>query len=1209
PDSDDSNDTYLVDNLINDDGKNGGDEDDHDRAHVVVEPFDLALYKELAPGQSPLVKPGDPVTFRITVVNQGAIAADNIQLIDYIPSDLSLDDADWTLSGGNALRTLNSGDELPATGLQPTQSVQVDITFEVLPTLGAMEKAVNWAEIASATDDLGNAQTDVDSDPNTLQGDDTFLSDDYIDGDGKNGGDEDDHDKAEIQGKGFDLALWKALASGQSDMVEPGDTVSFELHVVNQGMIPADSIWLVDYLGSGLSLADAGWSAGGGNTARRLLERNDELPSGGLLPDSVVVVSLQAVVSSGLAGGTVLENWAEISSHRDANGNTPEDTDSTPDSDDSNDTYLVDNYIDGDGKAGGDEDDHDGASLTVKPFDLALYKILGPGEDNLVEPGDEVLFQIVVVNQGMIAADNILIRDSIPAGMTLMDASWSLSGSIATRTLDAGDELPVGGLQPGAADTVAITLKVPNPLPTNTRLTNWAEIASATDPMGVPATDVDSDFDSDLSNDKFLQDDYIDGNGHTGGDEDDHDAEDLMYEVFDLALRKTVDNTDPIAWGDDVTFTITIFNQGTIPAQDIELYEWLPDGFVYSANDFNGWTFAGSPSTLRMELDDLLQPGDSLKVKIVLTAQDNFCLEDLFNTTEITSQENQSGANMNDRDIDSTPDKNPANDTLEDDVITGDAKNMPGDDEDDHDTEAPPVFDLALRLTTAQTLPVRIGDEVTYTATLFNQGNLGARNIELKATLPTGFSLSSNDANGWTDNGDGTLSLTLTDSLLPGEALSRDLLLLVGAEAHDGDLTLHAEIQGAQDLAGNDRSADDLDSTPDMNPANDLLQDDEINSCGLTDEDDHDIAKVDLFDLALRKTSDDTAAVQWFEDAAFTITLFNQSPELSAQNIQLVDYLPAGFVLSPNDANGWTDNGNGTASLTVPGPIAPGDSLKVNLLLQVEKYTPAGLHYNHAEITAQEDGSGRDLTDYDFDSVPDDTLNNDQLSDDVITEHGRVPGQDEDDHDLAPVEVEIIDLALRKTTAQTDPVLYQQDVDFTLTLFNQGSRALQDIELVDYVPEGFKLSPEDPNGWTFDAGLSRATVQFPGTLEPGDSAKVHILLRVQQGAAPYTFDNRAEITAARDDAGQDRTGDDVDSDWDSDPDNDNLTDDVIDQDATIGGDEDDHDIAGVQIFDLALRKTTPVSEPVTVGDDVPFSIEIFNQGMIPAAQIELVDYL
>ncbi len=1168
--------------------------------------FDLALYKKLAPWQEASVRPGDTVTFRITVVNQGDYVADSILLTDYLPPNTTLSDGDWTAVGTRAEILLTRGAGLDAAGLLPADSVNVDITLLLDPALPAGTLVENWTEIAAARDTSGAQHTDVDSWPDTTLQNDVFLVDNLIADNGKQNGDEDDHDRATLTTLPFDLALWKALADGQPATVAPGDTVAFTIHVVNQGQIAADSIWLRDYLPAELALADPAWTASGSD-AVRLLEVGDELPADGLLPGAEVAVDIRLVLAAPLLGGLEVVNYAEITSAKDVLGNDQLDGDSAPDSDPNNDNYLQDNEIDGNGLAGGDEDDHDGATITVASFDLALYKQLGPGEDAVVVPGDVVTFQIVVINQGDITANNIEIADSIPAGMTLMDANWSLAGALATRLLDAGDELPAGGLAPGAADTVYIMLKVPDPLPAGSRLYNWAEISSATDLDGTPALDVDSELDADLANDKFLEDDYIDGNGRNGGDEDDHDGAYVMYEVFDIALRKTVEDTLPIQWGDDVTFTITLYNQGTIPMQDIEVHDWIPAGFALSPNDYNGWLYAGAPDRVRMLIEDLILPGDSLKVQIVLRAQTHYCLEDLVNIAEVTSQENQLGVNQNDNDIDSYPDKDPANDVVVDDLIDQDG--FSGGDEDDHDIQEPPVFDLALRLTAERTLPVRIGDTVAYVVKVFNQGNIEAQNVGVKLTVPQGFALSALDANGWTDNGDGTLSNTVAGPIGRGDSAMLMLVLEVEPTAHLGDLTAFAEIQSAQDGHGNDRTNDDLDSTPDMDPTNDLLVDDQIHDCGLTDEDDHDMARVELFDLALRKTADSDVPAQWFEDVSFTITVYNQSPDLAAQQIELIDYIPAGFALSPNDTNGWVDNGDGTASLLIPGPLAAGDSTAVSILLQVQKYTPAGTYYNRSEIAAAADAAGRDLTDYDYDSQADADPDNDFVKDDRIDEQGRVAGMDEDDHDPAPVTVEIIDLALRKTTQQTEPVLYQQDVWFLITLYNQGSRALQDISVLDHVPLGFALSPNDTSGWVYDASQAQATLTIPGLLQPGDSVQVPILLRVQEGAPPYSFDNIAEILSAFDDEGRDRTGDDVDSDWDADPANDNLVDDIIDQDATVGGDEDDHDLASVDIFDLALRKTTSTTTPVTVGDDLTFHIELFNQGSVPARNVSIIDHL
>jgi len=1212
PDADANNDNFLTDNYIDGDGKNGGDEDDHDIAELAVKPFDLALYKELAPGQSSEVAPGDLVTYRIWIVNQGMIDADSIVVTDSIPNGLTLEDALWTLNGNKATRLVNAGDELPATGLPAGASVSVDVTFRLNSPLPANMTITNQAEISAAMDNMGNPQTDFDSTPDDDFTNDTFVSDNDINGNGKLGGDEDDHDLAQITTTGFDLALWKDLAAGQSASVVPGDTVTFTIYVLNQGMIAADSIEITDYLPASLTLTDANWTAGANNTATRLLNKNDELGANGLVPGDQIAVNITAKVGAGIVGGSNIRNRAEISGATDADGNAVTDGDSQPDNDPNNDIFLQDNEVNGNGLADGDEDDHDPADLFVKGFDLALYKKLAVGQSVTVQPGDVVNYDITVINQGEIAADNIVLTDSIPTGMSLMDANWTLAGNLASRTLTSGAELPAAGLEPGQSVTIPITLQVPMSLPANTRLVNWAEISDATDLAGTPMTDVDSDPDADLGNDLYLLDNFIDGDGKNGGDEDDHDPAEVMYEVYDLAIRKSYDDPAPVAHGDTITFTITVFNQGTIAAQDIEVRDYIPAGLTYNPFiDFNGWTYDGSPKIVKKLIQNLLQPGDSVKVYLTLTVDPDVCLEDLFNAVEITSQEDEFGQNMNANDIDSSPDLDPNNDTVKDDVIVEDAFASAGMDEDDHDIEAPNIFDLALQFTTAQTFPIQIGDDVPYTIELFNQGNMKAMNTEVTVTLPTGFVLSPNNVNAWTDNGDGTVTLTWPNMIMPGDSTDFGLLLEVTPDAENGNLTATAEIESAQDMSGNVFTTEDIDSDYDTDPANDLLVDDEIHSCGIIDEDDHDIAVVELFDLALRKTPNTTEQIGWEEDVTFTITIFNQSPILAAQNIQLIDYIPAGFKLSPNDVNGWTDMGT-TAVRDFKGPIAAGDSAKVEITLQVLRGTPHDTYYNTAEITYAEDGDGRDLTNYDFDSQPDSSDVNDFLTDDVIDQHGGfVPDEDEDDHDVAPVVVEIIDLALRKTTPQTDPVLYGQDVDFVLTIFNQGSRPMQNIGLADYLPAGFELSPNDTSGWTFDAITGIASNTWTGMIQPQDSAKVHILLKVKQGADPYTFMNAAEITSAQDETGADRTGDDIDSDWDTLDNNDNLTDNIITEDGrnNPGEDEDDHDVAGVRIFDLALQKVITRTEPLIIGDTITFHIRLFNQGMISAQNVAVIDSL
>ena len=103
------------------------------------------------------------VSYDITVLNQGQIAADNIELIDYIPACMSLADAGWTLSGSDAIRTLSvANGDLPATGLAPGSSVDVTIVLMLSASADLSCDLTNWSEITFSTDTDGDVIADND---------------------------------------------------------------------------------------------------------------------------------------------------------------------------------------------------------------------------------------------------------------------------------------------------------------------------------------------------------------------------------------------------------------------------------------------------------------------------------------------------------------------------------------------------------------------------------------------------------------------------------------------------------------------------------------------------------------------------------------------------------------------------------------------------------------------------------------------------------------------------------------------------------------------------------------------------------------------------------------------------------------------------------------------------------------------------------------
>ncbi|MBK8847541.1 MAG: DUF11 domain-containing protein [Bacteroidetes bacterium] len=65
-------------------------------------------------------------------------------------------------------------------------------------------------------------------------------------------------------------------------------------------------------------------------------------------------------------------------------------------------------------------------------------------------------------------------------------------------------------------------------------------------------------------------------------------------QIFDLALRKTTAQVTPVNIGDDVVFTITVFNQGNVAAYDVDVLDAIPAGFTFNAGASPLWTASGA---------------------------------------------------------------------------------------------------------------------------------------------------------------------------------------------------------------------------------------------------------------------------------------------------------------------------------------------------------------------------------------------------------------------------------------------------------------------------------------------------------------------------------------------------------------------------------------------------------------------------------------
>ncbi len=488
----------------------------------------------------------------------------------------------------------------------------------------------------------------------------------------------------------YDLALRKTVASQSDTPLIPGlSTVTFDIQVFNQGDVAASNLVIVDYVQTGFTYDAADntqteiptnpsdWSAGQNPT----LTIPGPIPAGG----SVTVKIVLGVDTA--TSGQALNNYSEVTG---SDGGTYIDRDSTPDGNNLNDV-LVNDAID---NSGGDEDDHDIATVQVEVFDLALRKTFASVSDTPAVPGtSKVTFNIDVINQGDVQADGVRIVDYVPTGFTFnaADNTAAQTGNATDWHLGAnGPELLVATVGASSSVTVSIVLRLDAGTAGQT-LNNYAEIAEDGEPAGA---DVDSTPDDTNGNEAGpVKDDAVgeDAKANPGeDDEDDHDVAPFTVSAFDLALRKVVGvlSDNPLIPGTStVTFTIEVINQGQVAATEVDVVDYVYAGFGFDPAKNPAWTStAAGPKTT---IAGPIAPMGSATVTIVLDLAAGTAGQTLVNYAEISDDNQPPGS-----DADSTPDDSDGETPVKDDVVDEDARLNPGvDDEDDYDVAEVPVPD------------------------------------------------------------------------------------------------------------------------------------------------------------------------------------------------------------------------------------------------------------------------------------------------------------------------------------------------------------------------------------------------------------------------------------------------------------------------------------------------------------------------------------
>jgi len=493
---------------------------------------DLALIIELAPGQPTEFKEGDEVTFAITIVNQGEDDLENVTIIDYFPTGLILSDSFWNSTGAN-MATLDIMGMLDA-----GSTTVVDITF-VVNSLAPNGFLLNYAEVAGAVNSLGDPYQDVDSTPDTINGNDAGAvagtpTDNTFDGNGID--DEDDHDVVSLFIQSFDLALQTTLLGPPG--TPPGEEVTLLVTITNQGSIDAYNIVINQSTTDDLILNDSDWTQVGDIITTTV--------DGPLLAGESIEVPVDFILSQEVESGVIVV-VSEIGGATFEDGTVAVDADSTPDSDFANDAggapgSSSDNVIIGDGTgitgstdANTDEDDHDPVIIVIDDLliDLELDVSL---DADVVYSGDVITWTISVENMGPADASGVDVINQFGADL----------GYVSDNSDEAYD--PVSGIWSigdiAIGETVVIEVLTIVEGLDDMGLTSEVLAANEDDVDSTPGNNIEGEDDQDSGAPEPFRSVSIEDpcNCEIGIDIDGDGSNDLAYEGIVISSASTNEN-------------------------------------------------------------------------------------------------------------------------------------------------------------------------------------------------------------------------------------------------------------------------------------------------------------------------------------------------------------------------------------------------------------------------------------------------------------------------------------------------------------------------------------------------------------------------------------------------------------------------------------------------------------------------------------------
>ena len=547
---------------------------DHEDAHTFAVALTGNFFEKtvanLRSGQNPatVAAPGDTLryTLRLQTTTSALTNATIVDEIDALNTPAAFVPGSLTLVSGlpaGAVNNTNASGGSRGTGVLDIRNLNVPAGSQIV-----LQFDVTVAASATAGTIISN-QAQL-----TQNGAPLMLSDDpTVNGqaDPNVGGDE---DVTRVTVAVPTLVFEKTAISGAT--ASPADVVRYRLRITNASNVPAYGVSILDdidalnstamFVPGTLTLVTAlpagatnTSSQTGGSKASGLLDvRNITLGVAGSANDSVTIEFTAQLVPV-IANGTIVLNQAQLSI---AGANT---------------------QLSDDPAVGGSQDPTGITIQSAPVFRVQKTSHDVTGDANLLVAGERLRYTITVKNIGNANATDAVLRDQVPVNTTYVAGSTTLNG---VAVADSGGVSPlVNGMSINAPEnTTAGFMRADASATTSNVATITFEVIVNADVVdgtiisnqgfvSAPTNGV-LDYPSDDPTTVVLNDPTRDIVGSLP----------LMYAEKRAALQ--VDSNSPgiVDPGDVVRYTITIYNNGVVPATGAMLRDQVPANTTYIAN-------------------------------------------------------------------------------------------------------------------------------------------------------------------------------------------------------------------------------------------------------------------------------------------------------------------------------------------------------------------------------------------------------------------------------------------------------------------------------------------------------------------------------------------------------------------------------------------------------------------------------------------------